>query len=182
MSKSAAIKDRKWPVPHPEWANINRLCVSRKLRDWSDDPIYDPVAIKQHDTGISCNYIVLIAFSLNTPLENEDPDGHFSANHGSFQRACVPIGCSTLHFSVTGRAATNTYFNYWLICWLFSRFIDLSFIPWNVRKVGKMLISIFLSPEWRLQFASFVKQQPNTQRLQQSKTCTARLHVPFHTC
>ncbi len=35
-------------------------------------------------------------------LENEDQHGDFSANHGSFQRACVPIGCSALHFLATG--------------------------------------------------------------------------------
>ncbi len=29
------------------------------------------------------------------------------ANHGLFQRACVPIGCSTLHFFATGDVAAS---------------------------------------------------------------------------
>ncbi len=28
-------------------------------------------------------------------LENKDHDGLFSADYSSFQRVCVPIGCST---------------------------------------------------------------------------------------
>ncbi len=42
------------------------------------------------------------------------------------------------------RAATNGYFQYWLICWLFLWL----FTPWDVRKVLKVLISVSQSQMW----------------------------------
>ncbi len=35
----------------------SRLCTSHKWRNWSDDPKYDPLMIKRHDTGVSCNHV-----------------------------------------------------------------------------------------------------------------------------
>ncbi len=40
-------------------------------------------------------------------LENEDREMHFSANHGSFQRVGIAIGCSTLYFFVTSYVAMS---------------------------------------------------------------------------
>ncbi len=41
-----------------------------------------------------------LSFALNS-------DRHFSANHGSFPRACVPIGCSAMCFVASGDVATR---------------------------------------------------------------------------
>ncbi len=45
--------------------------------------------------------------------------------------------------------AINDYFHYWLIKWLFLRLINKLFIPWNIMKVLKMLISISQGQMWR---------------------------------
>ncbi len=62
-----------------------------------------------------------------------------------------------VHHPVQTRAATNDYFHNRLICWLFLRLIDWSFIPWNVKKVWKTLISSSHCPMWHFQIAYFVQ-------------------------
>ncbi len=62
---------------------------------------------------ITSQHFVIQVVWKNTRLQllslalYSDRDRHFSVNHGSFQRAHVHIGCSMLHFLVTGNVATS---------------------------------------------------------------------------
>ncbi len=53
---------------------------------------------------VVCENTRLVHLSLALDLHR---DRHFSANHGSFQRARVLLGWSVLHFLVTDDVATN---------------------------------------------------------------------------
>ncbi len=61
-------------------------------------------------------------------------DGHFSINHRSFQRACVPVGCVTLPFSATGGIAMS-----WLA-------VETSDVPYVLRRALGDLTGRQLSP------------------------------------